>query len=476
MIYYEKIAEYNGDGILSINNRPEIFCRFSVAQSGNGSILLACDIKPDNLSPGTYPCNAIAFHGKTNEGWNVNTEGQLLGIGVSFSSNDEYQHLVFRVKRLNVLLSAYEAPNSICYGITNFEFFGTKIVETKTVETIQYTRSLLKLKLQNKEVQINKKDNYEEIVDHIRSSRDAGVTCELSMKVSEGNLDDSKEMASNLCYLMSIIRGTKVAWIYCTAYSKENIINKVHIDGNTKRYSALPLLFDSWDAGRTVESFLEATYNIFYSRRARFRLEEIIDAYLDAKAEGDFIEMNGAKLAVVMEKLKAIFIESIELIEYNSQSMHFGEYIINPDVFKHYRKKLQKNLVPCLKEMGILDEHIRTKIYKNTICLNRTSFGDLLKGLWAEIDLCLENRDICLFIHSRNSLIHKGKFYCESKEPNEQCEPLASRVEEYFFILNILDRTILKLVGYSGHYINYRDFAKDNNPFEKAKLTYGSSK
>ena len=181
--------------------------------------------------------------------------------------------------------------------------------------------------------------------------------------------------------------------------------------------------------------------------------------------------MNGAKLAVVMEKLKATLIDSNELTDLNSENVHVGEYIINPDDFNQCRKNIQKNIKLCLEDIGILDGNIRKKIYKNIIGLNRTSFEDLLRGLWDEIDLCLEDRDICLFINSRNSLIHKGKFYCESKELNEQCKPLANRVEEYFFILNILDRTILKLVGYNGPYINYKDFVKGDNPFADAKLT-----
>ena len=204
LTYNEKIAEYKGDGILSIDNRPEISCRFSIAQSGNGRILLVCDIKSKNLPSGPYPCNAIAFHGKTFEGWEVKIDDQLLGIGVSPPFNDEYNHLAFLVKCLCVIRSEDEPPDSVCYGITNFEFFGTEIVETKTTETTSRTRSLLKLTLQSKEVRINKRTNYEKILDYIWSSRDAGVTCELSMKISESDLDDSREMANNLCYLMSL--------------------------------------------------------------------------------------------------------------------------------------------------------------------------------------------------------------------------------------------------------------------------------
>lgn len=393
----------------------------------------------------------------------------MVGIGIGISS--QFQQLEFLVKSINISVSDDRDIDSVCYGITNFEFFGTESVETRNGENISKSRAAMRLKLHGKEVQINKITNYEESINQIKLSRDANITCKLLMKLSENDLDENMEMVNNLCYLMSIIRGTKVAWIYYTAYSRGKIIRKVHLDGNVKRYNPLPLLEESWDAGNSVRSFLEVTYDTFVSRLNRFHLKEIIDVYLDAKAEGDLIEMRGAKLAVVMEKLKAILVNSRGLVKDNSYIGHSGEYILSPDDFDLLKEYVQKNLKAYLKKNGINGE-IRGKIYKNITCLNRTKFEDLLGELWDEIDLSLQERDIRLFINSRNSLIHKGLFYCESKEFDDRCEPLANRDEEYYFILNMLDKTMLKLVGYSGPRINYLDLARSEGLSDNTKLLW----
>ena len=97
----------------------------------------------------------------------------------------------------SVAFSRCGISDSVSYGITNFEFFGTETVETRTYETISYNRSLIKLKLQAQEKsRIDKRSNYEEIVDYIKSSRDAGVTCAFSDEVYlQVTIDRSKEIA-----------------------------------------------------------------------------------------------------------------------------------------------------------------------------------------------------------------------------------------------------------------------------------------
>jgi hypothetical protein len=65
--------------------------------------------------------------------------------------------------------------------------------------------------------------------------------------------------------------------------------------------------------------------------------------------------------------------------------------------------------------------------------------------------------EVKLFVESRNSLIHKGDFYYNTAEPRKRKKcPLSSAVEEYFFLVNFLDRVFLKLFGYSGPYMDWR--------------------
>jgi hypothetical protein len=461
MDQFEDIARYNGDGILKITEK-EIPCKFRIVQSGNGSIILECAIRNDHLPPGNYPRNADSFYGDTAEGWKINTDGELIGTGIKLSSEKEYQCLIFQVRYIQAVISADEEPDKISFGITNFEFFGTETVETRDSTTEIYSRSAMDLVLEGETIRIEQVNKYGEIVKYIKSSKNSRVTCQLVMKLPEDGLEKGKEIANSLCYLMSIVRGTKIAWIYINIFCGDKIISKIHMHGITKRYSSIPLFDETWDAGKTVRDFLQDSYGTYKARCDSYQLNRgTIDAYLDAKAQGDFLEIRGAKLAVAMEMLKSAFINAEDSVETPPTKTHVGEYIIDKTEFDDiHRRGIQKLLKTYFKEHGIKSD-LRSKIYRNIQCINRTSFEDLLICLWEEIGLDINEQDICLFINSRNALIHQGKFYCKSKGSDSKYMPLPNQIEEYHFIVNILDKTILRLVGYSGSYINCRGYQID---------------
>ncbi len=88
--------------------------------------------------------------------------------------------------------------------------------------------------------------------------------------------------------------------------------------------------------------------------------------------------------------------------------------------------------------------------------LNRRPFKDILIGLFAFIQLNVDTRDLNLFVKCRDSLVHQGRFYCQTVTPEERVKeaPLSNEVEEYFFLVHFVDRVFLRLLGYSGPYIN----------------------
>ncbi|MGH7794487.1 MAG: hypothetical protein ACREQ2_06280, partial [Candidatus Binatia bacterium] len=84
--------------------------------------------------------------------------------------------------------------------------------------------------------------------------------------------------------------------------------------------------------------------------------------------------------------------------------------------------------------------------------LNRRSFRYFLRTLCETLDLNVSAEDLDLFVNCRNELVHKGRFYCSTVTTETE-----SKVKEYGFLVNFLDRVFLKLVGYSGPYINRRN-------------------
>jgi len=89
--------------------------------------------------------------------------------------------------------------------------------------------------------------------------------------------------------------------------------------------------------------------------------------------------------------------------------------------------------------------------------LNRRSFRYVLLKLCKSLNLDLKP-DTELFIACRNSLVHQGRFYSKSAKPTdrERLAPLSTASDEYFFLVNVMDRLYLKLIGYSGPYTNWR--------------------
>src|SRR5947209_17557637 len=80
---------------------------------------------------------------------------------------------------------------------------------------------------------------------------------------------------------------------------------KIHSSIVLKVYSPLSII----NHDREVKTFLEKTYSDYVANCERYQLDlGTIDAYLDAKAENDYLQLRGIKLVVAMEALKDVFL------------------------------------------------------------------------------------------------------------------------------------------------------------------------
>jgi len=69
----------------------------------------------------------------------------------------------------------------------------------------------------------------------------------------------------------------------------------------------------------------------------------------------------------------------------------------------------------------------------------------------------IPDQDRKLFVRCRNSLVHTSRFYCERADDDNRATvlPHPSPAEEYFWLLNFMDRLPLRLVNYRGPYIDW---------------------
>jgi hypothetical protein len=79
--------------------------------------------------------------------------------------------------------------------------------------------------------------------------------------------------------------------------------------------------------------------------------------------------------------------------------------------------------------------------------------------------------EVAVFLKSRNSLVHTGLFYCQHYDDNavliQKGLPTTPQ-EEYFYIMSFLDRLMLKLLGYSGPYLDWGK--QDSFPTKRARV------
>ena len=455
--YSDNIFEYRGKGFLHLENKRELECEFKIIQTRDGTILSLCNLIIDDFAPFlANELQILLLSGKTIEGYEIITEGPITRRDSHLSGSGECQ-IVFLISSVNIRIAEDDCLETISFGITNFEFESNCWIEEISTSGIIIPRRVkaIQLNFENDEILIRQVLDYEKVIKKLNAFETIDVTCEVSISISKNDDIKKKQIIVNdLCHLISVGRGTKINWIYYKVHNGKKLLSVSHHNNITKGFnSSNGVIIDRPD-NCNIKNFLDCTYNTYIERKNQYQLDkETISAYLDAKAKGDYMEMRGAKLSIAMENLKAVYLDAHSSIGSKDDCGVIAEYIIEEESFSTYKKSIEKFLKSILEDEAI-DKRKRGKIYKNISCMNRSSFEDILRELWKDIGLTLDDNSIHLFINSRNSLVHQCKFYCKVLKPAKKCTPLNNPVDEYFFLVSILDKTMLKILGYNGIYYN----------------------
>ncbi len=453
--YGNYLSEYHGKGVITLEDGKKCECLFEAGQLTNGQVLLLCDFLPP--LPIYLSISATKFEGTTSEGFRIyateafSEVSYLPDIATDRSSG---VWAAFHIHQITVQIAEDERGQFLHFGITNLEFIGTE--PTRGVDNSFYLTLPLDLQSGSRSTRLLIKpfDLNGRIMKRVRTLKNIDVSCEVITEIpADGDVSVVTEVVNDLCYILSVARGTKIQWVYCDSYDgSEKLLSRNLCSRITKPYCPLKIIHPVSSGGKESKAFIEQAYKAYVAKRESYNFSEgTIDAYLDAKAEGDYLEMRGVKLVVAMEMLKAVVLElPCAFVE---------EYIIKDQKFK----ELAHNL--CTAADDVLQKENINKDSRKAICndkkvleLNRRSFAHFLKKLCRHIGLKVKGNEIRQFVEFRNKLVHRGRFYwtIATLEEREKYKPLPSRSHEYFFIVNFLDRVFLKLLGYSGPYIDWR--------------------
>ncbi|MHA1522665.1 MAG: hypothetical protein ACTSRK_21065, partial [Promethearchaeota archaeon] len=308
--YGEFISVYSGCGTLSITDgagEKSYECSFEAGQRIDGDIILLChDLYPAFSFLFRFGMQAKKFEGKTKDGHLIRSnesKTSLLQINYPKSKNALYdQNLVLRLTELSINYSE-EKCFEVRFGICNFKFD-----ENDTIDKGKKSdKVILPIGEENIEISFKKVSDYDDKINRISTFKTIDVTCELVLKISNrSDLSKLITLIGDICFLLSVKNGTIISWIYYDIRQKNGkSIFRKHASKVTKAYQPLNIYYlNKTDAVQTKE-FLESTYPHYLKYRDLFKLNcGVIDAFLAAKAETDFLETRAGKMALAIEFLK----------------------------------------------------------------------------------------------------------------------------------------------------------------------------
>lgn len=444
--YGDLLVRYKGKGCVTTHSGEALECEFETGQLRNGEVLLLLHFS--NVHPNLH---IKTFQGRSDDNnWQVSSARPILekASEETIRMTDKYSHrLLFSLKELRVeaLKKETNKPQYVCFGIANLIFTPLKIVNS-------FPRRVLLLRLETRtgthRVVIHPCQDYKDRMDRIRKTKSIDVTSEVVVDLSNGGaIDEATQMVNNLCYILSVAYGTKINWIYRDTYASDGrLLRRLHRQTVTKRY--VPLSIIDFGDPNQLREFVEQVYSVYVGKKDSYHLDRgIIDAYLDSKQESDFLELRGLKMIVVMETI----------VYHISRVLKIKADILDDDEFPKLRTEIKR----IIKTKVLQGDKMRAKrslVYSEIPELKRRSFGDTIKRIASnnEVALALSKDELNLFVKCRNSLVHKGDFYCNTADhiDRKKCQPKKDGIEEYFFLTNILDRIFLKILGYRGKYID----------------------
>ncbi len=426
-------AEYQGIGALRWKSGAHSSCTFQAFQLRDGDVRVLCQTTDDPVPFDT----AEALAGKTSDGRSLVASGlfetiYLPGLPNNFHGTGH----AYRARVLDVTLDSSRALSIWRFALTNLTLPPCDLSAPHAA--VQKAR-------------ISRASEYEERVRRLMTVKGVDITAYLEVQAADG--DVCSDAATDLCHLLSLACGTKVQWVSRVGYSTDGTdVHHHHSSRVTKSYCALPAI-DPREP-RDIEAFLEAVTPRYLAEKDRWRLATgLLDAYLDAKAEGDYLELRGVKMAVAMEMLKQAFIAATGQ----------PEYAVPTAAFEAIKGDLRAAVRSVLRQRE-WSRPQRDTVYANLPALNRLPFHEHVTALCRNLGLNLPEGDVKLFVRCRDSLVHRGRFYTETADEEERrsVEPHPTKAKEYFWLVHMLDRLFLRIVGYRGPYIDWSNIERKN--------------
>lgn len=455
--YGDCITSYQGGGILSLPSHAGYSCSFSAGQVANGNIILICYL--DQLLHPNQDFAGFHFEGTTEIGAHIYSVSATAVIETNLLMSirkSGYQSVVaLACREFYVRNLAGTLPDILRFGLTNFELqpgpeasFSLTSEKGATRITVQRVAS-------------------DDKILRLQTIKDIAITCEARISFRPGDeITDYDSLMSDLCYVLSVARGTKVQWVYREERTEnDELLARLHSNRVTKPFSPCPVIDPRRPASQELEPFVEVGYSRFVElRHKHVRFPYAVDAYLDGKGESDFLELRGLKIAITFEMLRH------SLLGKRAPD----DWVIEP----HRFNVLLGKICALLKSEGLSRDQIRALTSKSKLTnVNRiqqeTAFEVDLRELSRLASLESNEQELQDIKRSRNELVHEGRFYVNAGDSSNVLLDSDAAQQEFFFLVGFADRFFLRMLDYNGVFLDWSVRPPQRRAFNSRPNTSG---
>jgi hypothetical protein len=419
-----------GKGLLKgLDGQLAFPCTFELQHLASGICILQCvhDSKPAAcmLKEGKID----AFEGTTDSGQRIVSAGelrvfQLFGPEVIFTLNGAViGHTTTRCPRH-------------LFRLTNFRF--PRASSFAPVEPVHLRVN----SGQELDLTLVPDDAYDEKNRYIRTTKSIAVTATLVLANSATLANDGvRETADNICYALSVLQGNKINWIVWHAATADGDVQWAEFGQRvTKPFTALPLNWKRANHELVPLAALPVCLSRLQKLRTRYaRILSVVDTWLDARYETDFLHARALKFAVVLESLRDIILTADTT--YATTWLTEPKWTQTVALFLPELRKILTTGVNAPQEVvNILCEPTKWQGF------NRKSFRSDLNAAFKRLGVHEVAADLDLVIRIRNKLIHEGRFLCEA-DPSVLQAFKDGKTDEFLFLAAFVDRVVMQAFG-----------------------------
>jgi hypothetical protein len=278
--------------------------------------------------------------------------------------------------------------------------------------------------------------NYQDRLRQLAKTRGIVPTALLRFRSTNLTGGAVNEFIMDLCHALSIVQGRKINWIYHATFGPGRVFqHAVFGETVTKRDTAQPLCFVPTTRTGVTPDLTAAKDAISAIKRFRQTFDpnnRLINSWLDARTETDYLEARTLKYVVVIEALIAMTVRVAKTIPKSSG---------DPEAWERLYSDIVKAVPAVAKSLTL----------PRWRSLNARSFRDTLAAVCDVNHVTVSVKDVALFTRIRNALVHRFAYDSDIKLPGQWNVPDQPQIAQHFFAAEFVDRIILQLFGLRKH-------------------------